>query len=171
MPFLIIVGGRITKHNFDYLSTPTGRRLDDTIVPGKAPSPKKELPKDSNIFAIEIMSKSIQYLEQNSNIDEAIKIFKDKKIHHLPVTRKGVLNGLISDRDILWLEKFDLTRDSKLSQFMSKTVLCCEEDTPIAHLAQVMVNEHISALPVVDKEAHLVGIVTHHDILRWIYDF
>lgn len=171
MPFLIIVGGQITKHNFDYLSTPTGRRLDDTIVPGKIPSPKKELPKDSNTFAIEIMSKDIESLEQDTPTAEALKIFKTKNLHHLPITKKGTLKGLVSDRDILWLEKFDVNRNTGLSKFMSKTVLCCEEETPVSDIAKVMVNEHISALPVIDKDAKLVGIVTHHDILRWIYDF
>ena len=171
MPFFIVVDGHITEHQFEYLIKPSGRRLEATIVPGQTTSSKKTLPQDSNTFAIEVMSKSLEFLDQEKSIDEALKVFKSKKVHHLPITKNGILKGLVSDRDVLWLEKFDLAEHSKLSQFMSKTVLCCEEDTPINHLAKVMVNEHISALPVVDKKANLVGIVTHHDILRWIYDF
>ena len=171
MSFLIIVGGHITKHEFDYLNTVSGRRLEVTLVPGKIQSEKKALPKDENTYAIEVMSRSIQTLDQSTSTEKALKLFKKNNFHHLPITKDGKLKGLISDRDILWLEKFDLDKNSTLSHFMSKTVLCCEEETPISDLAKVMVNEHISALPVVDKDAHLVGIVTHHDILRWIYDF
>lgn len=170
MSFFIIVGGHITEHDFEYLKKVSGRRLEATIVPGQRPK-SKELLNESQSFAIEIMSKSLEYLDQDCSIEDALKIFKSKSVHHLPITKNGVLKGLISDRDVLWLEKFDLTEHSKLSEFMSKTILCCHEDTPIEHLAKVMVNEQISALPVIDKDFGLVGIVTHHDILRWIYDF
>lgn len=171
MSFFIVIDGHRTEHHFEYLNQETGRRLEATLVPSDSARAKKPLPANSNTFAIEVMSKSIESLEQESSIQDALNLFKKKKIHHLPITKKGVLKGLVSDRDVLWLEKFDLTKHSKLSQFMSRTILCCEEETPISHLAKVMVNEHISALPVVDNEANLVGIVTHHDILRWIYDF
>lgn len=171
MSFYIVVDGHITEHNFEYLNKNSGRRLEATIVTGDNASNKNPLPRDSSTYAIEVMSKTLQFLEQDKSIEEALKIFKSKSVHHLPITKNGVLKGLVSDRDVLWMERFDLTEHSKLSQFMSKTVLCCEEDTPIDHLAKVMVEEHISALPVIDKKAHLVGIVTHHDILRWIYDF
>lgn len=171
MPFYIVIDGHMTEHNFEYLTGPSGRRLEATVVPNTASKVKKSPPGDLETFAIEIMSKSIEFLEQDSSIEKALNLFKSKKVHHLPITKDGVLKGLVSDRDVLWLEKFDLTKNSKLSQFMSRTILCCEEDTPISHLAKVMVNEHVSALPVIDKKAKLVGIVTHHDILRWIYDF
>lgn len=170
MAFYIVVNGHLTNHNFDYLTSISGRRLDPTLVPN-SPQKSKVLPKNANTFAIEIMSKELYFLEEKTSIKESLKIFKEKKVHHLPITSKGVLKGLVSDRDILWLEKFDLTENSKLAQFMSRTVLCCEEETPIEHLAKVMVNEHISALPVINKESKLTGIITHHDILRWIYDF
>ena len=171
MSFYIVIDGHMTSHHFEYLDKSFGRRLDATVVPGRDSSSKKSLPANPSTFAIEIMSKSLEFLDQDTPISEALKIFKTKNVHHLPITKDNVLKGLVSDRDVLWLEKFDLTEHSKLSEFMSRTILCCEEDTPISHLAKVMVNEHVSALPVVDKEAKLVGIVTHHDILRWIYDF
>ncbi|MCO4792353.1 MAG: CBS domain-containing protein [Bacteriovoracaceae bacterium] len=170
MSFYIIVGGHITEHDFEYLKKVSGRRLEATVVPGQKAQPR-DLLNDSQSFAIEIMSKSLEFLDQDCSIEEALKVFKTKSVHHLPITKKGVLKGLISDRDVLWLEKFDLTKHSKLSEFMSKTILCCHEETPIEHLAKVMVNEQISALPVINKDDELVGIVTHHDILRWIYDF
>ncbi len=170
MSFFIVIDGHRTEHHFEYLTKASGRRLEATVVPSSNKS-KKPLPADSNTYAIEVMSKSIESLDQDSSVEESLKLFKEKNIHHLPITRDGVLKGLVSDRDVLWLKKFDLTKHSKLSQFMSRTILCCEEETPINFLAKVMVNEHISALPVVDKKANLVGIVTHHDILRWIYDF
>lgn len=171
MPFYIVIDGHMTKHHFDYLSVESGRRLDATKTPGSNAAPKDKSLEESTTYAIEIMSKSLQYLDQDTTIEDALRLFKDKGIHHLPITKDSILKGLVSDRDVLWLEKFDLTKNSKLSQFMSRTILCCEEETPISHLAKVMVNEKVSALPVINSEAKLVGIITHHDILRWVYDF
>ena len=171
MPFYIVVDGHLTEHHFDYLTQSSGRRLEATVIPGRPNPDKRDLPVDSNTYAIEIMSKAIEFLDQDSSIEDALKLFKDKGVHHLPITKGPVLKGLVSDRDVLWLEKFDLTEHSKLSQFMSRTILCCEEETPIDQLAKVMVHEKISALPVIGKDDELVGIVTHHDILRWVYDF
>jgi CBS domain-containing protein len=170
MAFFIVVDGHLTNHSFDYLDNPSGRRLDPTLVPGKEQT-KKGLPVDGNTYAIEIMSKKVHFLEQSSSVDEALELFKKEGIHHLPITKDGVLKGLVSDRDVLWLERFDVTEHNNLDSFMSRTILCCDEETPIEHLAKVMVNEKVSAVPIIGKDSKLVGIVTHHDILRWIYDF
>lgn len=170
MPFYIVVDGHLTDHHFEYLSGSTGRRLDPTVVPGKTPL-KKGLPVDAGTYAIEVMSKKVFSLDYDSSVLDALEVFKKEGIHHLPITKEGVLKGLVSDRDVLWLERFDLTEHSTLKSFMTRMVLCCGEETPIDELAKVMVNEKISALPVIGKDSKLVGIVTHHDILRWIYDF
>ena len=170
MPFFIVVDGHLTNHKFEYLTGNTGPQPEATLVPGREVM-KKGLPADADTFAIELMCKDVHFLDQDSSVTEALDLFKDKGIHHLPITKKGLLKGLVSDRDVLWLERFDLTEHSKLSQFMSKTILCCGEDTPIHELAKVMVHEKVSALPIISDDSKLVGIITHHDILRWIYDF
>jgi CBS domain-containing protein len=49
---------------------------------------------------------------------------------------------------------------------MSSPVVSVEADTPILQAVRIMLQRRVSGLPVVDKDGHLVGIVTEGDFLR-----
>ena len=49
---------------------------------------------------------------------------------------------------------------------MTSPVLSVESDSPILQAIRIMLQRHISGLPVIDKEGRLVGIVTEGDFLR-----
>ena len=51
-------------------------------------------------------------------------------------------------------------------QIMTRQVMTVETDTPIVDAANIMLNKHISGLPVVDEGGHLVGIVSQGDFIR-----
>ena len=51
-------------------------------------------------------------------------------------------------------------------QIMTRNVLTVTPDTPIVDAATLMLNNHVSGLPVVDGAGRLVGIVTEGDFLR-----
>ena len=54
----------------------------------------------------------------------------------------------------------------QVSEIMSKDVISITPQTPVAHAAKLMLDHHISGLPVVDDAGTLVGIVTEGDFLR-----
>jgi CBS domain-containing protein len=167
MSFYIISNGKLTGISFDYLSEKSGNRLEKTLGGNRPVSVKRE--KAAVTYAIEIMSKPVVSLEIGSTAKEALSTLEDKSIHHIVLVEGDEVKGLISDRDLSWLRKLKLDEFACVSQFMSSMILACDEETPIDHLAKVMVKEHISALPVVNKSLQLTGIVTHHDILKWIF--
>jgi CBS domain-containing protein len=49
---------------------------------------------------------------------------------------------------------------------MTSPVVSVEADTPILQAVRIMLQRRVSGLPVVDKEGHLIGIVTEGDFLR-----
>lgn len=51
-------------------------------------------------------------------------------------------------------------------QIMTRNVITVAPDTPIADAATMMLNNHVSGLPVVDEKGRLVGIVSEGDFLR-----
>jgi CBS domain-containing protein len=51
---------------------------------------------------------------------------------------------------------------------MTRTVAAVHADTPLAEAVSLLVDRHISGLPVVDSNAHLVGMLTEGDLLRRI---
>jgi|GEM_PF-1296830 len=175
MSFYVLSNGTLSSLTFDYLENPGGSRLDPTLSPsnGKGITLKnkpdsKERAKE--VFAVEVMSSPVITLDFESLTKDALEKFKENSIHHIVLTHNDKVKGMVSDRDLSWLKKFKLDEHAMVSQFMTSLILACHEETPIDHLARVMVREHISALPVVNSKKELTGIVTHHDLLKWIFN-
>jgi CBS domain-containing protein len=166
--FYVIVDGIVSEIQMSYLTHPSGRRLDKTMAPGKSDKKDRGKNQHSN-YVIEAMTKSVLTEDHEISVEDALKIFKEKKIHHLVLTKKLRVIGIVSDRDILWVDKMNLAQHAMAKQFMAKTILCCHEETPIDYVAKVMIKEEISALPVMNDEHTLTGIITHHDLLKQLY--
>ena len=54
------------------------------------------------------------------------------------------------------------------AEVMAKDVVTVGPETTVDELARLMVNRHISGVPVVDQDGHPLGIVTEGDLLRRI---
>jgi CBS domain-containing protein len=54
----------------------------------------------------------------------------------------------------------------KVREAMSRRVVSVSPDASILQAGELMLQHHISGLPVVDAEGHVVGIVTERDFLR-----
>lgn len=170
MAFYIITNGNLRVIELDYLQTPSGKRLEKTVVPG-AVKVLNECEVDAQrTYAIEVMTKPVITVPFDAMASEALDTFEEAKIHHLVLTEGDEVKGLLSTKDLSFLTSLELEEHAMARQFMSSMILVCDEDTPIDHLAKVMVREGISAIPVVDKEKFLAGIVTHHDLLQWIFE-
>jgi CBS domain-containing protein len=53
----------------------------------------------------------------------------------------------------------------KVSQFMTKSVRTCTQDTPIIQVAKLMSQVNCGIIPVVDGNKQMVGIITDRDIV------
>ena len=54
----------------------------------------------------------------------------------------------------------------QVKDIMTSPVVSIEPDTGIVQAVRIMLQRHISGLPVVDKDGRLVGVVTEGDLLR-----
>ena len=54
----------------------------------------------------------------------------------------------------------------KARDVMTSPVVSIEPDDSVAQAIRIMLQRHISGLPVIDKEGRLVGMVTEGDFLR-----
>lgn len=59
-----------------------------------------------------------------------------------------------------------LRRSVLAHQLMTRTVIRVHPETPLSDVARLMATHHISGLPVVDQQEHLVGIISEKDFLR-----
>jgi acetoin utilization protein AcuB len=130
----------------------------------------------SVLLAQDLMTSPVIWSPSDSTLLEAWTVMKRKGIHHLPVTSvHGTLVGMISNRDLLphahELESVNqpgLFAQRKLADVMSSQVLSATPTTEIREVAHVMLDEQVSAIPILDSSRHLIGILTTSDILRAI---
>ncbi|NJM20525.1 MAG: magnesium transporter, partial [Richelia sp. SM1_7_0] len=94
---------------------------------------------------------------------ERIRILADttELIYYLYVTdTERRLTGTVSFRDLVIAES-----EQKLSEIMTRDVLLVHTDTDQEEVAQIIQRYDLVAVPVVDTEQRLVGIVTVDDVL------
>ena len=128
------------------------------------------------LLAQDLMTSPVSWLPSDSTLLEAWSLMKHKGIQHLPVISvHGTLVGMVSSHDLLpyahELESVNSPEPSvgyKLAHVMSSRVLAATPTTEIREIAHIMLEEHLSGVPILDSSRHLIGILTTSDILRAI---
>lgn len=116
------------------------------------------------VHAKEICSRPVIMANPKQSVKEAIDLMKRYRIHHLPlVNEEGVLMGMISDRDLIGKREYD-----RLEKHMTIEVLVAKEFTEIKIIAKMMLDNQISALPLIDDNNAISGIITKSNLLEYI---
>ena len=114
-----------------------------------------------------IMTQQITTLAHDSRISDAVDIIVKKKIGGLPIIDDdGVLNGIVTERDVLRVlgaERSTLT----VEDVMSSSLRVTAPDCTIANVAHDMIQYRFRRLPVVSDDV-LYGMVTATDIMKYL---
>ncbi|MGB4870060.1 MAG: CBS domain-containing protein [Candidatus Promineifilaceae bacterium] len=107
----------------------------------------------------------------------AHKLMREKNIRRLPVVANNKVVGILTRSDMrqaqpssattlnVWEMNYLLAR-LEVQDVMSKKVITLHPDDTIRTAATLMHQNRFGALPVVDDQDHLVGIITESDIFR-----
>lgn len=120
----------------------------------------------NKIYAKDIMSSPVKTLKVDNKIQQAQDFFTKYQFRHLPIVKKELVVGIISDRDILRHQASHTSLTENLESIMTREVLCAYDYTRIQDLARIMLHEGFSALPILDQQNFMLGIVTQTDILK-----
>ncbi|MDH5507498.1 MAG: magnesium transporter [Anaerolineae bacterium] len=105
-------------------------------------------------------------MRQETTSEEAINLLRevspgDEAPYYLFVTEADMkLAGVVQLRELVVAG-----RDTKMGEIMDAEVIAIAADADQEDVARVMKRYDLSALPVVDDDNHLVGVITHDDIL------
>ena len=127
----------------------------------------------------QLMSKQIVSVGLDETLRTIKKIFDNAKFHHLLVVEKGVLYGVISDRDLLKAisphigtskETINdtLTLNQKVHQIMTRKLITLPFTANVYDAIHIFNQHSISCIPIVNESKQAVGIVSWRDILRAI---
>ena len=130
------------------------------------------------LTALDLMTGEPASIRATAKVRRAAEILQNLDIRHLPVVNETYeLVGMISDRDLravsvpYFLDEetagsIAAVLDADVSSVMSGDVISVDEDATAGEIVLLMLEHKIGAVPVIDVEGLLVGIVSYVDVLR-----
>jgi acetoin utilization protein AcuB len=117
-----------------------------------------------------IMTTNLITASPDVTLDKIKDIFLSRKIHHLPITKNGQIVGFITTSDLLWLNRpFDEYPKIKAKSIMTTKIAKLAPHDKIGAAADIFLRNWFHALPIVDDDNKLVGLVTSFDIIKYTY--
>ena len=104
-------------------------------------------------------------MSPDQKIQEAMEAMKKFKISGLPITSKGKLVGILTNRDL----RFETRLDLKISDLMTKeNLITVPVGTTLEKAESILHRHRVEKLPVVDSKYRLKGLITVKDIQKKI---
>ncbi|OOP56305.1 MAG: CBS domain-containing protein [Candidatus Brocadia carolinensis] len=116
-----------------------------------------------------VMTTNVKTVQINQKMSEVLRLLSENQIHHVPVIDGRKLVGIISTTDIIRLNITVSTADGwSIERVMKKNLVTIEIRDTVRKAAQLMSDGIFHSLPVIDKDGHLVGIITSTDLIRYL---
>ncbi|MBR0290572.1 MAG: IMP dehydrogenase, partial [Bacteroidales bacterium] len=103
-------------------------------------------------------------IHEDQTVGDALALMQANHIGGIPVTdAEGRLVGIVTNRDVRFQEDLSvLIKDVMTSEGL---VTIPVGRTDRAHVREVLQKHKVEKLPVLDKDGHIVGLITYKDIL------
>ena len=103
-------------------------------------------------------------IRRGSTVKDALDMMAEYHIGGIPVVdEENHLVGIVTNRDL----RFERRLDQQVDEIMSKdNLVTTHQQTDLIAAAQILQENKIEKLPVVDKDNHLVGLITYKDITK-----
>ena len=112
-----------------------------------------------------IMSEDVYFVDKDQDVKDAAKLLFENRIHGLPVINKRKnLVGIISPKDIL--KVVSEKNNDIVEQYFTNLVVPIYKDTPINIVMEIINITRENALPVLNDERKLIGIVSDGDLFK-----
>lgn len=116
----------------------------------------------------DLMTTGVASIDGDDSLSSAARMMWECDCGVIPVTRADRVLGVITDRDICmasWIRNQPLS-ELRVSDSMSRELFSCSPDDNVSVAERLMQSRQIRRLPVIDREGHLVGILSLADIVR-----
>ena len=117
---------------------------------------------------IDVMQREVRVAKPDDTVQQVAQLMRSEDTEVLPVSEGDRLVGMVSDRDValrLVAEGRDPGR-TKVREVMTRDVQYVFEDEDLGEVAETMSERQVRRLPVLDRQQHLVGVVSLSDLAR-----
>jgi CBS domain-containing protein len=131
-----------------------------------------------------IMTKELYTININEPFSKTWDMFRTYGIRHLPVVDdKGILQGIVTQRDLFRIESPRRTQEGELmydkesldghilKQVMIKEVFTLLPKDTLGAAIEAMLSEKYGCIPIVNEQKYLIGIITQADILKAVAEY
>jgi CBS domain-containing protein len=119
------------------------------------------------VKARDLMSAPVLSLSPDDTPFDAWQLMTTGRVRHLALTVDDRCVGLVDDRTVLalWPMGPVAIRQARIGDYVRRHTSCVLPDTSAHAVARVMIEDGVDAVPVVDDDGHLLGLVTSSDIV------
>jgi len=112
-----------------------------------------------------IMVRDYPSVEDEADLKSVVKSLVEHDLHHLPVVRKGKLAGIITPADLVGYIG-ELGIDTPVEDITRSPCVAIHDTTPINVASEIMRLGKVFALPVLDSDGRLAGLITDRDVFN-----
>jgi CBS domain-containing protein len=112
-----------------------------------------------------LMTRDVVTVSPEEDIKQAASIFLERGFRRLPVVKDGELIGIITVSDLVRRAIAKMPLKATIEKFMESSITAIWEETPLKVAYELMRLSGHHAVPVLDSEGKLVGIVADIDLL------
>lgn len=148
------------KNGSFFLTAPAERLT--TASASRPMKQSKELP-----LVKDVMVRNVATIALGFSVEDAARKIIQDKFNHLPVTDDtGRLVGIVTAWDVS--KAVALSKVDRLDGVMTRNVVTVGPDDPVDVAARLLEKHNISALPVIDREKKVIGIITGEGLSKLI---
>jgi CBS domain-containing protein len=110
----------------------------------------------------DVMVGEVITVEASSTLLQAAQRMRDSNIGMLPVMNDGVLQGVVTDRDLVVraMSRDVRPSEARVADCLSEPPRYAEPDWSVEDAMEEMARQQVGRLPVVDDDGAIVGVVT-----------
>lgn len=115
----------------------------------------------------EVMTRHVEFVAPGASAQDAAALMGELDVSSLPVGTADGLQGVITDRDLLYrvVAEGKDPRQTRVADVATRLVFTCREEDPVTAAMDLMAAHNIRRLPVLDGE-RVVGWLTLSDLAR-----
>jgi len=124
-----------------------------------------------NEYVTAIMTKNVITLTPANTLEEARNLMLSKHIHHMPILENNKLVGMLTSWDFFKLGKSVAELGSvKVSEVMTTKIATLDPEQHIGAVAELLMEHLFHAVPIINDDRELLGIVTSTDLITYEYN-